>query len=105
MIERKQIDWIKTGRNLQLLRNDNLCLRKVSCRDRNYDKQNCDGDCDGCRFDMDNSISRKELAELFGVSENVIYSWEKGKTPIGIEELLLYCQITQLNILDILVFV
>lgn len=103
-IHRKFIDWKKTGKNLQLLRSDNINLRRCSCRARNFDKADCHGDCESCKYDMDSNISRKELTELFGVSDNVIYSWETGRTPIGLEDMLFYCQIAQVEIEDIIVF-
>ena len=100
----RQIDWEKTGRNLQLLRNDNWHLRKVSCRDRNFDAGNCEGDCEHCRYDIDSSIRRNELAHLFLVGENTIYNWEKGITPVPTEALLYYAEISQTPLTDIIVF-
>jgi len=101
---RKFIDWGKTGYNLEQLRLTNLALRKKSCRSRTFSAGNCEGNCDQCRYDMDNLISRSELAKIFGVSEHVIYSWERGRTPVGVEELLLYCDIAEVQLSDILVF-
>ena len=101
---RKTVDWVKTGLNLKLLRQDNITLRKNSCRGRKFKAGECEGKCDVCRFDMDHSISRAELARDFGVSENVIYSWECGRTPVGVEDLLFYCDLTGVSIFDILVF-
>lgn len=101
---RKNIDWVKTGKNLQLLRNDNVNLRRQACRANKLHKAECNGACDTCRYDMDSSISRKELAVLFGVSDNVIYSWESGRTPVGLEDLLFYCQISQVRLEEIIVF-
>lgn len=103
-IERKYVDWTKTGKNLYLLRNDNLNLRRYVCFVLNLHKGNCDGDCINCRYEMDNSISRKELADVLGTSDSVIANWEKGKTPVGIEDLLLYCDICGIGLNDILVF-
>lgn len=104
---RQFVDWFKTGKNLQLLRIDNINLRREACRLKYLNEDECrgNGDCGDCRFEMDNSISRKELAALFGVSDNVIYSWETGRTPIGLEDLLFYCQIAQVKLEDIVVFV
>jgi len=101
---RRFIDWTKTGCNLQLLRQDNLTLRKNSCRSRKFKAGECEGKCDECRFEMDNSISRAELALCFGVTEHVIYSWERGRTPVGIEDLLFYCDLAGVELKDILVF-
>lgn len=102
--QRHHIDWKKTGKNLQLLRNDNVNLRREVCRANNLHKDECGGDCEDCRFEMDSNISRKELALLFGVSDNVIYSWETGRTPIGLEDLLFYCQISKSGLEEIVVF-
>lgn len=103
-IKRQYIDWEKTGKSLQLLRNDNVNLRREACRANNLHKQNCCGECGTCKYDMDSNISRKELAVVFGVSDNVIYSWETGRTPVGLEDLLFYCQIAQVRLEDIIVF-
>ena len=103
-IKRQTVDWTKTGKNLQLLRNDNVNLRRCACRANNLKKENCDGDCETCKYDMDSNISRKELAVLFGVSDNVIYSWETGRTPIGLEDLLFYCKIARVKLEEIVVF-
>ncbi len=104
MIERKKIDWAKTGRNLQLLRNDNINLRRAVCRELNLDKGECSGLCDNCRYEMDKSISRVELAKVFAVSESVIFNWESGKTPVSIEDILLYCNVCKVAPEEILVF-
>lgn len=107
-IKRKFIDWEATGNKLFRLRSDNSCLRKYVCSvlKRNTEKcNNQSGDCATCedRY-IDKSISRPELAEVFGESESVIYNWESGKTPVGIENLLFYCQIAEVTLEDILVF-
>ena len=104
MIERKRINWKKTGKNLQLLRSDNLSLRRNVCRTLNISKAECSGDCKTCRYEMDNNISRIELAEVFNVSDSVIFNWENGKTPVTIEDILFYCQIADVDLYDILVF-
>lgn len=104
MIKRKTIDWIKTGRNLQLLRNDNINLRRTVCGELNRNKGECSGDCENCRFEMDKSISRVELAKTFAVSESVIFNWESGKTPVSIEDILLYCSVCRVPPEEILVF-
>lgn len=103
-MERKQIDWKKTGKNLQLLRNDNLTLRRNVCSTLRRDEGNCSGECETCRYDMDSSISRPELAAVFHVSESVIFNWETGKTPVSLEDMLFYCQIADVELNEILVF-
>lgn len=102
--DRKRIDWLKTGKNLQLLRIDNLALRRYVCRSRNYGKGDCSGACENCRFDMDNSISRAELAEVFAVSESVIFNWESGKTPVPLEDMYFYCEIAGVELREVVVF-
>lgn len=103
-MERRTVDWAKTGRNLQLLRNDNIDLRRTVCRELNLDKGECSGECSTCRFEMDKSISRAELAKVFSVSESVIFNWESGKTPVSIEDILLYCEVCKVDLWDIIVF-
>lgn len=103
-IQRKFINWEKTGRSLQLLREDNIELRRCVCNALKHDKGDCEGDCAECRFEMDNHISRKELAEVFGVSESVIFNWENGRTAVGYENLLFYAQISKKQVNDIVVF-
>lgn len=103
-IPRKFIDWKKTGRNLQLLREDNIELRRFVCSALNLEKGNCDGECSQCTFDMDNHISRKELSEVFGVTENVIFNWEMGRTNVSLENMLFYAQISKKKLSEILIF-
>ena len=103
-IARRTIDRKKTGRNLQLLREDDIELRRFVCRALRKELGECDGNCPDCRFDMDNHISRNELAKVFNVSESVICNWESGRTMIGVEDLLFYAQITGKTLDDILVF-
>lgn len=107
-IKRAFIDWEATGNKLFRLRNDNARLRKYVCSmiKRNTSKCNNQlGTCDNCeeRY-VDKSISRSELSEVFGVSENVINNWESGRTEVGIEDLLFYCQIAEVSLEDILVY-
>ena len=107
-INRKFIDWKATGNRLFRLRSDNFCLRKYVCSVLKKDTDKCNnssGDCGSCedRY-IDKSISRPELAEIFGVSESVINNWESGKTPVGIEDLLFYCQIAEVTLEEVLVF-
>lgn len=44
-IHRNFIDWKKTGRNLQLLREDNIELRRCVCNALKHDKGDCSGEC------------------------------------------------------------
>ena len=103
-IKRKYIDWKKTGTRLRNLRNHNLELRRFVCKSLNYNKGECSGECKACEYEMDNAISRVELATVFNTSESVIFNWENGKTPISIEDLLYYCQICGVEPFDVLVF-
>ena len=103
-IHRKYINWKKTGKNLMLLRNDNLNLRRNVCKTLNFDKGECGGECDTCKYEMDNNISRPELAKIFNVSESVVFNWENGKTPVALDDILFYCQLAEIELLDILVF-
>lgn len=89
---------------MQLLREDNIELRRFVCNALKLEHGNCSGLCDECRFDMDNHISRKELADVFGVSESVIFNWENGRTAVSLEDVLFYAQICQKEIMDILIF-
>lgn len=103
-IERRYINWKKTGRNLQILRADNISLRRYVCRELNYDKGECSGDCDNCKYDMDTNISRTELAKIFHVSDSVVFNWENGITPVDLEDMLFYCRLAEVALDDILVY-
>ncbi|MDE7264722.1 MAG: helix-turn-helix domain-containing protein [Clostridia bacterium] len=103
-LHRKFIDWKKTGRNLQLLREDNIELRRCVCGALKHDKTDCRSECRDCRFEMDNHISRKELADVFGVSESIIFNWENGRTAVALEDLLFYSQISKKELADIIIF-
>ena len=103
-IVRRTIDWEKTGRNLQILRMENLTLRRQVCLELNFEKGECEGNCSACRFDMDASISRAELAAVFHTSDSVIFNWESGRTPVDLEDMLLYCRISGVALEDILVY-
>ncbi|MDE6058726.1 MAG: helix-turn-helix domain-containing protein [Clostridia bacterium] len=104
LIRRNFIDWKKTGRNLQLLREDNIELRRAVCNALKHDKGDCSGECGACRFEMDNHISRKELADVFGVSESVIFNWENGRTAVALEDVLFYAEISKKELSDIIVY-
>ena len=103
-IERKHINWVKSGKNLQILGADNISLRWYVCYVLNFDKGDCSGDCDNCRYDMDTNISRTELAKIFNVSDSVIFNWENGITPVDLEDMLFYCQLAEVTLDDIVVY-
>lgn len=104
LIRRNFVDWKKTGKNLQLLREDNIELRRCVCSALKHDKSECSGSCSRCIYEMDNHISRKELSEVFGVSESVIFNWENGRTGVDYENLLFYSQLSKRDIKDIVIF-
>lgn len=104
-IHRNFIEWKKTGRNLQMLREDNYELRRQVCSALKHDSGDCSGECDVCDYEMDNHISRKELADVFGVSESVIFNWENGRTVVDYENLLFYAQLSKKQLDEIVVFV
>lgn len=89
-LKRKYIDWANTAKNLKLLRRDNINLRRYVCSQLNYDKGECSGECETCRFDMDESISQLELAKVFNVSESMIVNWENNKSRPQLDDLLFY---------------
>ena len=109
-VKRKQIDREATGRRLQVLRLDNDYLRRYVCSFLNYEKGECDGNCDECdprdsRRGMDLNISQRELAEVFGVGTSVIANWENGRSLPPIEDLMMYGEICRIDwVADILVF-
>lgn len=103
-IERRVIDWRKTGIRLRRLRTNDMRLRKYVCWSLKYDLGECSGECDACEYDVDASISRAELAEVLSTSESVIFNWENGKTPIGIEDLYMYSDITGRPLDEIVVY-
>ena len=78
---RRFIDWEKTGRALELLRGDNLNLRRYVCHELNCENGN-----------------------VFHVSENVVANWEHGITPVGLDDLLFYCEIAQVALEDIIAY-
>lgn len=103
-LKRKYIDWANTAKNLKLLRRDNINLRRYVCSQLNYDKGECSGECETCRFDMDESISQLELAKVFNVSESMIVNWENNKSRPQLDDLLFYSQICGLDLYDVIVF-
>ncbi len=100
----RSIDWEKVGINLERLRMDNLTLRRHVCRVNHLKEGNCDGACETCRYDMDNSISRRELAYALYTTENVICNWETARTEIDVQSLIYYCDIAGVKLEDILVY-
>lgn len=103
-IRKPQIDWSKTGSNLQQLRLGNISLRRFVCYTLNHKKGECSGDCEQCLYEMDRSISRVELGKVFHVSEPVVVNWESGRTPVPLEELLFYAEITAIPPRELVVF-
>lgn len=103
-IKLKYIDWDRTATNLKLLRNDNINLRRYVCSSLNLDKGECDGRCETCKYDMDNSISQKELARVFNVSDSMIINWENGKSRPALEYLIFYSEICRISLYDVIVF-
>ena len=103
-LKRKYIDWANTAKNLKLLRRDNINLRRYVCSQLNYDKGECSGECETCRFDMDESISQLELAKVFNVSESMIVNWENNKSRPQLDDLLFYSKICGLDLYDVVVF-
>ncbi len=102
-ITRKYIDWDKTAKNLKMLRLDNLNLRRYVCSRIHRKEWECEQDCDGCRFEMDNAISQRELALVFNVSENLVVNWENGKTQPKTEDLIFYSQLCDIDLFDVIV--
>ena len=102
-VERKNVDCVKTGNRLMALRTSNLALRRYVCWSLRYDLGECSVECASCEFEMDRSISRTELADVLSTTENVVFNWESGKTPVPLEDLLLYTGISSVPLEDIVV--
>ena len=100
----KTIDWGKTLKHLKLLREGNVSLKKYCCKALHLKEANCSGECDTCKYDMDNHISQQELAEVMKVDKSRLINLENGKCILRIEELLFYCEACNLPIEEILVF-
>ena len=106
----KTIDWIKTGKKLEYLRRHNVKLIKkvcAYCRSQEDSKTYCEGGekCATCTFEMDNHISRSELARaVVGWSDSQIANWEDARSVISIEDLFVYCQLCDVSLEEILVF-
>lgn len=99
------IDWDKTAVNLKLLRQDNLELRRYVCRELNYGKADCHGDCPECKYDMDTSISQAELGKVFGVTAGVIANWETARTTPSLDDLMFYSEICKLKLFDVVILI
>lgn len=105
----KSIDWVRTGKQLEYLRRHNINLIKkvcAYCRSQEDAKTYCEGGekCKTCTYDMDNHISRNELASaVAGWSDSQVANWEDARSIISIEDLYIYCQLCDLTLEDILV--
>ncbi|MGN0789252.1 MAG: helix-turn-helix domain-containing protein [Christensenellales bacterium] len=105
-IIRKYVDWTETGKKLEFNRNNNLQLKRYVCFCiKKIKQQNCPDICEECTYEMDKQISRNELGQVFGVTENVIQNWESGQTPVPFENLLLYQDICGLPIEQLVCFI
>lgn len=104
-VKRRVINWEATGERLADLRQNNFELRRYACNYIRTRNGMCEGlNCENCRKEIDNMISRRELGIVFQTTESVIVNWESGKTSPELEDLLLYTEITGLRLKDILVF-
>lgn len=104
MAKLRYIDWQNTAKNLKLLRNDNINLRKFVCKTLSEKVRGCLGECETCKFDMDHSISQYELSKAFKVSESMIVNWENGKSKPPLEYLLFYSDVCGISLNDVIVF-
>ena len=106
------IDWDKTKDNLIDLRLNNINLRKYVCYYNKLNKEDIElrekytcfnnFSCDECK-NIDSKISRAELAFSLGVSDDIIYNIETGKTIPDLEELILYSKISDVPLEEIIV--
>lgn len=103
-IKRKFINWTKTAKNLKLLRQDNLNLRRYVCGQLYFGKRDCAESCEVCTFDMDHSISQSELAQVFNVSESMVANWENNKSLPHLDDLIFYSQVCGIDLYDVVVF-
>ena len=105
-IERKNIDWEKTGKRLRVLREHDVQFMRYACFICHFNEGNCDGKCEKCALggDLDSRITREELAKVFDTTAIVITNWEGGKTAVPLEDLLLYCQISGKELNELIVF-
>ena len=103
-VQRKSINWEKTGKNLKALRNHNDNLRRFVCRKIKGERQECDLNCRQCRWDIDPSISQRELAQVFNVSEGMIANWEGNRSVPSLEDLYFYKDICGITLEEVVVF-
>lgn len=103
-IQRQYVDWERTAKNLKLLRQDNINLRRYVCSRLYYGKRDCATDCADCKFDMDHSISQAELAKVFNVSESMVVNWENSKSRPQLDDLIFYSRICGIDLYDVIVF-
>lgn len=90
------------GKYLEYLRRRNINLQKRVCAILRKQTGECDAtECNNCRYEMDNHISRRELGEVLGVSESTIANWEDGRSRISIECLFAYEELTGIDVHDI----
>ncbi|MBO5866924.1 MAG: helix-turn-helix transcriptional regulator [Clostridia bacterium] len=108
MIQKRLINWEKTGKMLRLLRCDNINLRRNVCKELSMQLKKghiCKAtNCDNCILELDNQISQAELAEVMGVSDSVITNWENGRSIPTLEDLLLYADLCKMDLQQILIF-
>ncbi|MGN0797627.1 MAG: hypothetical protein ACI4M5_05395 [Christensenellales bacterium] len=80
-------------------------IRKI-CRELNYSEEdcNCTGTCESCTIDIDDYISCRELAQVLNVTSNIITNWESGLTPVPYEDLLMYQEICEIPLDELIVF-
>ena len=100
VVKLKAIDRKNTARNLKHLRCNDSNLRRYVCWCLKTKSDDCFGtDCENCRLDMDNSISRRELAQVLDVSENTLANWESGRSVPDLEFLLMYSEICKRDLI------
>lgn len=103
-IERRRIDWRRTGIRLKNLRDHHPTLQRYTCYINHAAEGNCSGECETCEFDLDRNVSRAELARVLATTESVIANWESGRTSPELEDLLYYTALCGIALEDILVF-
>ena len=104
LIKKRYINWTATGRRLEKLRDDNTELNRYVCWYLKGRKGECGGVCETCDWEMDKHISRKELAEVFMVSEAVLFNWENGRCNVPLDELMFYTEICKVPLENIVVY-
>ena len=100
VVKPKEIDWAKTGKNLKQLRCGDQNLRRYVCWRLKTQRGDCFGtNCESCHLDIDNSISQRELAQVFYVSENTVANWESGRSIPALKDLLMYSEICKRDLI------